>query len=87
MFRNFLICSWLFSALSWAQSYTGSVRGTITDNTTAGIHTRVRVQAVESPRRGLVRPVIDSRVGRNRAGGDRLRFVPPVQRCVEQSTR
>ena len=35
--RNLLISVCLFSALSWAQSYTGSIRGTITDTSKSAV--------------------------------------------------
>lgn len=35
--RRFLLSFWLFTALMWAQSYTASVRGTVTDSTKAAV--------------------------------------------------
>ncbi len=35
--RNILVSLSLFSAVAWGQSYTGSIRGTITDNTKAAV--------------------------------------------------
>jgi hypothetical protein len=35
--RKLFLCFWLFAALAWTQSYTASVRGTVTDSTKAAI--------------------------------------------------
>src|SRR5215469_1847070 len=35
--RKFGVTLFLYSALAWSQSYTGTIRGTITDNTKAGV--------------------------------------------------
>ena len=44
--RNFVAVFYVFSALSWGQSFTGSIRGTVTDSTHAAIP-NAKVIAVE----------------------------------------
>src|SRR3954449_3858706 len=62
MSRNAIAVFCLFAALSWAQSFTGSIRGTVTDSTHAAVP-NARVMAVDVDRNVESSTVTDS-VGR-----------------------
>ena len=47
--RNILVCLCLFAVGSWGQSFTGSIRGTVTDSTQAGVP-NAKVIAVDTDR-------------------------------------
>ena len=57
--RNILSCFCLCSILSWAQSFTGSIRGTVTDSTQAAVP-NAKVTAVDADRNTEYSTVADS---------------------------
>src|SRR5262249_38112607 len=57
--RNLLISVCLLSALSWAQSYTGSIRGTVTDHTRAAVPA-AKITATDADRNVQFSTVTDS---------------------------
>ena len=57
--RNLLISFCLLSALSWAQSYTGSIRGTISDTTKSAVP-NAKITVTDSDRNVQFSTVSDS---------------------------